>query len=103
MFKPNQPFTVGLWTVKSGSEQEFVKMWSDFAKWTAIHQPGAGSGYLLQDAKNPREFISYGPWESTEAINAWRDRPEFKSFGAKVRELCDDFQPRTLSLVSGSE
>jgi heme-degrading monooxygenase HmoA len=53
--------------------------------------------------KDPGRFISFGPWESEEAINAWRERPEFKAFASKARELCAQFQPRSLVLVATSE
>jgi heme-degrading monooxygenase HmoA len=61
------------------------------------------TGYLLQDLKDPQQFISFGPWEDEDAINAWRERPEFKAFAAKARELCTEFQPRSLALVATSE
>lgn len=86
----DQPFTLGLWIAKAGNEKTFVAEWEAFAKWTAANQPGAGTAYLLQDRDHPQQFISFGPWQSTEAIKDWRERPEFKAFVSKVRELCDD-------------
>ncbi len=103
MPKLNQPFTVGLWTVKPGNQKAFVSAWTEFARWTAEHQRGAGTGYLLQDPGNPNEFISFGPWENSEAINAWRERAEFKAFAAKAKELCSRFEPRTLLLAASTE
>jgi heme-degrading monooxygenase HmoA len=79
-----------------------VDAWSSFAKWTARNQPGAGAGYLLRDANKPQQFISFGPWDNTEAIKAWRELAEFKAFVSKARELCDDFQPRSLFVVADS-
>ncbi len=97
------PFTLGFWSVKEGKEAAFVAEWTAFAEWTARHQGGAGTGYLLQDPERPREFISFGPWKDTDAINQWRERPEFKAFAVKARELCDEFRPRTLALVAVSD
>jgi heme-degrading monooxygenase HmoA len=97
------PYTLGVWTVKAGSEKSFIAAWTAFAKWTAKTQRGAGKGVLLQDAGAPQQFISFGPWKNSEAIAAWRESPEFRAFGAKVRELCDEFQPRTLREVGSSE
>jgi quinol monooxygenase YgiN len=102
MSKPNQIYTLGNWTTKVGNEQAFITEWQTFAQWTAQHQQGAGIGYLLQDPDHPQQFVSFGPWESPEAVKAWRERPEFKAFVLKVRELCEDFQPRTLVLVASS-
>jgi heme-degrading monooxygenase HmoA len=90
-----QLYTVGIWTAKEGKEDEFAREWTEFARWTSEHQPGAADAYLLQDAAHPQRFISFGPWESAERIDAWRATPEFKAFGARARELCDEFQPGT--------
>jgi len=103
MTSKNHPYTVGLWTVKPGKEKAFIAEWVEFAQWTSKNQPGAQTGYLLQDAKHPEQFISFGPWESEEAYNNWRERPEFKAFGLKVRDLCTEFQPRSLAVVGSSE
>ncbi len=103
MIKFNQPYTVGKWVTRVGSEKAFITEWEIFAKWTAANQQGAGIGYLLQDEENPQKFISFGAWDNSDAIRAWRERPEFKAFVSKVRELCEDFQPQSLALVASSE
>jgi quinol monooxygenase YgiN len=102
MDKVNQMFTVGKWVTKVGLEKTFIAEWESFARWTGRNQPGAGIGYLLQDPERPQQFVSFGPWENVEAINTWRDRPEFKAFVIRVRELCEDFQPQSLILVASS-
>ena len=103
MIKVNQPYTVGKWIAKVGSERAFIIEWENFAKWTARNQQGAGIGYLLQDQEKPQQFISFGAWENDAAIKAWRERPEFRAFVSRVRELCEDFQPQSLTLVASSE
>lgn len=99
----NQPYTCGLWTVKPGHEQEFAAAWREFAQWTAQHVAGAGTGYLLQDTQHPERFFSFGPWANTEAIQKWRDTPEFKAFVVKVKTICDDFQPQSMKLAATSD
>jgi heme-degrading monooxygenase HmoA len=96
-------YTLGIWSVKSGDEPEFIRAWTEFAHWTSEHIEGCGKGYLLQDETNASRFISYGPWADENAIQKWRDSQEFKDFVSKVRILCDDFQPNTLKLVATSE
>ena len=100
MDKQDELYTAGLWTAKLGKEADFIRAWEDFARWTAEHQPGAGRGYLVQDIARPQRFLSFGPWESIEDIDAWRATTEFKAFAAKARELCDDFQPGTFKIVA---
>ena len=99
MDAPGQLFTSGIWSVKPGSEAEFIRAWEEFARWTAGHQPGAGEAHLLQDIEHPQRFLSIGPWESAESIQAWRSQPEFGAFFAQARQLCDEIQPRTLKLT----
>ncbi|MGH2583015.1 MAG: antibiotic biosynthesis monooxygenase family protein [Anaerolineales bacterium] len=95
-----QLFTLGNWTVKPGREQEFIRTWDEFAKWTSQNQPGAGTAHLVQDVDAPNQLISLGPWESTESIAAWRGTQEFATFLANARELCEDIHPRTLKVVA---
>ncbi len=102
-YKSQQPFTLGIWTVKVGRERAFTDLWTSFARWTSVNFPAAGTGYLLQDDNKALRFISFGPWENTETVRAWREHPEFKSFAAKVKDLCDDFQPISLSVVASSK
>ena len=98
-----QLFTAATWTVKSGKEEEFIRAWDEFAKWTSQNQQGAGQGQLVQDLENPTGFLSFGPWESAERIAEWRATPHFAAFLAKARKLCDEIQPRTLKLVARSK
>ncbi len=97
------PYTVGLWTVKPGKEKDFIAGWEAFAQWTSKNQPGAKTGYLLQDPNSPGKFISFGPWENEEAINEWRESSEFKAFALKAKDLCSEFQPRSLVLEASSD
>lgn len=98
-----QIFTLGVWKTKPGKEAEFIELWQSFADWTAVHMAGAGSGTLLQDAENPRQFISYGPWRDSEAVRNWRDTPEFKDFAARARGLCDEFEPQNMLRVGHTD
>ncbi len=99
----NNTYTAGIWHVKAGMEERFINEWSAFAKWTDAHFPGNGKGNLLQDQKDLSRFISFGDWKNEEEIMRWRDCAEFKNFVSRVKEICDDFQPNTLKLVSSSK
>ena len=74
--------------------------WDSFAQWTGQNRPGVGSGHLLQDSTNARSFLSFGTWDNEDAIQGWRQTPQFQSFLAVARELCEEIQPRTLKLVA---
>lgn len=96
-------YTLGIWTVKPGNEAEFIKEWTEFANWTDKNISGPGKAYLLQDEKNKLRFISFGPWDNEKSIQEWRESNKFKSFVTKVKDLCDDFQPNTLNVVSATK
>lgn len=94
-----QPFTHGTWTVTPGREQDFVAAWTELAEWTFREVPGGVWAKLLRDAAAPNRFVSFGPWESLEAIDRWRALPGWQERVGRLRELLDDFQPSTLELV----
>ena len=98
--KTNQPYTLGIWTVKPGNEAAFIAEWGSFAQWSSKNQRGADTAYLLQDSDRPQQFISFGGWESPENIKEWRGRPEFQAFVSKARPLCEEFQPHSMKLVA---
>ncbi len=98
--REQQVWTLGIWTTKEGQEQAFRDAWVAFAEWTAQQQPGAGEAWLLQDVQQPGRFISFGPWQNADAVQAWRSRPEFGAFVARARELCAEFQPNTLQCAA---
>lgn len=95
-------YTLGIWTVKPDKEKEFIKEWTEFANWTRKNIAGSGQAHLLQDEKNPLRFISFGPWSNESTIQQWRESNEFKNFVAKVKNLCDEFEPNTLKVASVS-
>jgi heme-degrading monooxygenase HmoA len=93
-------YTSGEWLVKEGREEEFVGAWRDLADWTAEAIPGARWARLLRDREEPRRFLSFGPWESLEAIASWRASEGFAERIGRIRELVDDLRPRTLEVVA---
>ena len=95
-----QPYTHGTWIVKPGKEDDFIRAWKELAEWTKSNVPGAGTGRLLRDREQTNRFASFGPWESLEAISAWRQMPDFQQRIGKIRELLESFEPQTLELVA---
>ncbi|MDD1673392.1 MAG: antibiotic biosynthesis monooxygenase, partial [Methanomicrobiales archaeon] len=69
-------FSVGNWVVRPGQEKAFIEAWTEFAEWTMEHQKGAVYGQLLQDIVQQGHFVSFGPWETVQDIEAWRSTPE---------------------------
>jgi heme-degrading monooxygenase HmoA len=94
-------YTHSIWTVKPGQEDEFVRRWLDLAQWSAM-QGLSGSATLLRDFDDPRRFISFGPWESLERVARWRTSTGFNERVARLHEVLDGFEPRTLIVVAES-
>ena len=87
-------YTVGIWTVTAGREEEFVAAWRAMGEATIAEFPAA-HGRLLRDVANPNRFVSFGPWESVEAVDVWRASAPFREGVAHIRELLDAFEPGT--------
>jgi heme-degrading monooxygenase HmoA len=92
-------YTTGAWTPKAGAEEAFVEAWGEFAGW-ASGMPGAGTLRLTRDTKDPRRFVSFGRWESEEAVRAWKSGAEFSTRMARVREHVDEFHASELEVVA---
>jgi heme-degrading monooxygenase HmoA len=82
-----------VWIVRPGSEEDFVRAWEEFARWSAETFPGAGWVRLLQDEAQPNRFLSVGPWEGSEVIDQWRASDGFQQRIAAIRPLLERFEP----------
>ena len=95
-------YTHGTWVVRAGEEEEFVAAWRDFVSW-ACTWPGSPTFQLVRDHHEPDRFMSFGPWESFEAQQAWKESPEFKERIGRVKQHTDEFTPSVLEHVTTVE
>ena len=95
----NEAYSHSTWRVKPGLEDEFVRRWEELADWSAL-QGLKARAKLLRDTDDPSRFVSFGPWESVSAIRGWRGAPGFHERVARLQEVVEGFEPRTLELVS---
>jgi heme-degrading monooxygenase HmoA len=93
-------YTLGEWNVKPGREDEFVAAWREMAEWTADEFAPGATAVLVRDRANPSRFVSFGPWESEELVQAWRESDGFGSRVGRILELLDGFVPQTLDPVA---
>ena len=47
--------------------------------------------------------MSFAPWESFEAQQAWKDGPDFKERIGRVKQHTDEFTPSVFELVIAVE
>lgn len=76
-----------------GREEEFVTAWSELAEWTSAEIPGSIWATLLQHRERTNVFVSFGPWESAEAIAAWRESSGFQERVTHLQGMLEDFEP----------
>jgi heme-degrading monooxygenase HmoA len=95
-------YTLGIWKVTSGSEDEFVRAWQNLANKTKEGFPNEVAT-LLRDRDDPSIFISFGPWKSLEQIDQWRSSETFKDGVGKIRPLLDDFTAHTMDVAATVE
>jgi heme-degrading monooxygenase HmoA len=62
--------------------------------------PGSGTARLTRDLREPNRYLSFAPWESADALNAWRSNPEFSQRISAVREHVAEFTPSEYELVA---
>ena len=94
-----ETYTSGLWHVREGEEDAFVAAWTDFVEW-GRSKPGLSTFRLVRDHDDPSRYMSFAPWESFEAQQAWKEEPEFPERIGRVRVHVDDFQPLVYELVT---
>jgi heme-degrading monooxygenase HmoA len=92
-------YTTGRWKANAGKEDAFVDAWKRFAAW-ASGMPGAGDLRLTREERERAVFVSFGAWESIDAVRAWKSAPEFRERLAHVLQHVDEFEPSELSVVA---
>jgi heme-degrading monooxygenase HmoA len=93
-------YSTGSWLPFAGHEEPFLEAWQVFSGW-AVAQPGAaGEAVLVRDLRDADRFVSFLPWESLEAIKAWKAHPEFKERMGRVQEHIDRFAPTETEVVA---
>jgi heme-degrading monooxygenase HmoA len=95
-----EAYSSGVWIVVPGREDEFIAAWEAFASWSLREVPGARWATLLRDRSQANRFVSIGPWESLEHMEAWRSHPGFAERVAGMRPLIERLEPSTLQAVA---
>ena len=53
-----QSYSSGEWSVRAGSEEQFVERWTTFTEWSLDNAPGAVSFVLVRSTEVPSKFLS---------------------------------------------
>jgi heme-degrading monooxygenase HmoA len=94
-------YTLGVWRVKPGREDEFIEAWKGLGKlFSQLPMPPGGKGTLVQSLTDPLLFYSFGEWSSMEAIQAMRKDATAQEGIKKVAELCTEATPGSFRMVA---
>jgi heme-degrading monooxygenase HmoA len=94
-------YSVTLWVVKPGREDEFVAAWRELAEYTALQMVGRKQPTtLMRDRDQPNRFITMAPWDSAATLRAWRSGTGFGERVARMREFLEELSPMTLDDVT---
>ena len=96
----SEHYSSGNWVVRGGQEKQFVVRWTEFLEWTRESARGLRSAQLIRDSDEPRHFVSFACWESSEAMQAWRSLPDFAGRLGACRLLCEDFRGSSYTVVA---
>jgi heme-degrading monooxygenase HmoA len=91
-------YTVGIWIVKEGREQDFERAWEALGQWT-VEEGFATHGTLVRDRANPRRYVSFGPWGSAEHVERWRASAGYTARLDAITDLLESFEPGTYDSV----
>jgi heme-degrading monooxygenase HmoA len=95
----SEVYSSGAWKAKEGEDEQFVEAWTEFARWLNT-MPGAGTARLTRDLSEPGRYLSFAPWESAEAMHAWKNDPAFREHMAPVQQHVAEFAPSEWELVT---
>jgi heme-degrading monooxygenase HmoA len=91
-------YTLGVWQVKPGREDEFVAAWHALGQWT-VENDFESHGTLLRDREDASRFVSFGPWPSVDDAARWRAHPEFRRHLSAIQDTLESFEPGTFDVV----
>lgn len=94
----SEVFTTGSRTPKEREEDAFVAALQDFAGWPS-QAPGAGVLRLARDTQS-EGIVSFGRWESLDAVHACKQSPEFKERMGHLQRHVTRVVPAELAVVA---
>ena len=92
-------YTLALWRVKEGREEEFVEAWKGLYDYFLDLPNPPGTGALVRSVEDPGLSYAFGPWRSIEDIRRMRSDPRTPEMIGKLAALCEEVKPGTFQLV----
>lgn len=93
-------YTLGAWRVKAGRERDFVEAWIALGEFFNRLPNPPGVGTLLQSVDEPRQFYSFGPWQSLDDVQAMRAAPGAAEAIQTLVDLCEEATPGSFRVAA---
>jgi hypothetical protein len=97
-----QVYTLGVWHVREGQQKDFIVAWKELGEIFASLPHPPGKGTLIQSDSDPALFYSFGPWNSSEDIEAMRNDHRAQEGIRKLIDLCVEATPGSFHVVAES-
>jgi quinol monooxygenase YgiN len=91
-------WTQGTYKVKAGHVERFVNVWHELAEH-AVAEFGARAPTMLRDREDPHLLITFGAWESLEALDRFRASPLVQERTPELGELVEHAEAGILDEV----
>jgi heme-degrading monooxygenase HmoA len=92
-------YTLASWYVRDGQAEEFVRIWQEELAPAFRRVSPEATGTLIQSLEDPRQYYSFGPWESLEAMQQARSDPAAGEAIGKLVSHCERAQPGPFRVV----
>lgn len=93
-------YTSGVWVVKKGREDDFVRRWQTAVDQLSLQFPGI-TFRLLRDVDNPQRYVSVGgAWRNAEQIAVARNHPSYQEAMGEVEKLLESGELSTFELAA---
>lgn len=92
-------YATGIWTVRQGGEEEFVRIWRDMAQGMA--DEFAVVPRLMRDVEQPGLFFTIsGPWRDADQVSEALASPRFADARTALRDHLESIAISTYELVA---
>jgi quinol monooxygenase YgiN len=91
-------WTQGIYKVKPGYADEFVRGWRELARH-AVEEFAVAPPTILQDREDPNLYVTFGVWGSLETLQRFRSSPLVMERTPSLDALLDSAETRLLHEV----
>ncbi len=91
-------WTQGIYKVKPGCADDFVRGWRELARH-AVEVFGVAPPTILHDRDDPSLYLTFGVWDSLDSLQRFRSSPLVAERALALDDLLDSAEARLLDEV----